>query len=101
MFKVKNIISECFRNSLRGDFFCRFQSFLGTCKRQEFQYFNLFSIYLTLVYSSLQGKYFKYLQNTTTPRRFREWNDRPGFSSFLVTFFFSFHKVDCTRFSGH
>ena len=56
MFKVKNKISGYFRNSLRGDFFCRFQSFLGTCKRQEFQYFNLFSIYLTLVRFNLQGK---------------------------------------------
>jgi hypothetical protein len=41
---------------------------------------------------SLQGKYFKILQNITIPWRIREWNDRSGFSSFLVTFFFSFQK---------
>ena len=41
---------------------------------------------------NLQGKYFKYLQNTTTPWRIREQSERSGFSSFLVTFFFSFHK---------
>jgi hypothetical protein len=28
----------------------------------------------------------------TKPWRFREQSDRPGFSSFLVTFFFSLHK---------
>jgi hypothetical protein len=26
------------------------------------------------------------------PGGFREWSNRPGFSSFLVTFFFSFQK---------
>jgi hypothetical protein len=49
-------------------------------------------MYLTLVRFSLQGKDLTPLYSTTTPRRFREWSDRPGFSSFLVTFFFSFHK---------
>jgi hypothetical protein len=33
-----------------------------------------------------------FLYDNKTPWRIREWNDRPGFSSFLVTFFFSFHK---------
>jgi transposase len=35
MFKVKNKISGCFRNSQSGDFFCRLRSFLDTCKKQK------------------------------------------------------------------
>jgi hypothetical protein len=38
---------------------------------------------------SLQGKYFKILQNITIPWRIREWNDRSGFFSFFG-YFFSF-----------
>ena len=34
----------------------------------------------------------KTLMSNTTPHRIREQSDRSGFSSFLVTFFFSFHK---------
>jgi hypothetical protein len=35
----------------------------------------------------------KKLKSTTTPRRIREWNDRPGFFSFFGYFsFFSFQK---------
>ena len=34
----------------------------------------------------------KKLQSTTTPWRIREQSERSGFSSFLVTFFFSFQK---------
>jgi hypothetical protein len=40
----------------------------------------------------LKDKYFSTLQSSTTLRRIREQSDRPGFSSFLVTFFFSLHK---------
>ena len=35
MFKVKNKISGCFRNSQSGDFFCRLRSFIDTCKKQK------------------------------------------------------------------
>ena len=33
--KVKNKISECFRNSLSGKFFCRLRSFIDTYKKQK------------------------------------------------------------------
>jgi hypothetical protein len=56
MFKVKNKISGCFRNSMSGEFFCRLRSFLIHARNRSFQYFNLFSMYLTLVRFSLQGK---------------------------------------------
>ena len=35
MFKVKNKISGCFRNSMSGEFFCRLRSFIDTCKKQR------------------------------------------------------------------
>jgi len=35
MFKVKNKISGCFRNSQSGEFFCRLRSFIDTCKKQK------------------------------------------------------------------
>jgi transposase len=35
MFKVKNKISGCFRNSMSGEFFCRLRSFIDTCKKQK------------------------------------------------------------------
>jgi argininosuccinate synthase len=49
-------------------------------------------MYLTLVRFSLQGKDLTPLYSITTPWRIREQSERSGFSSFLVTFFFSFHK---------
>ena len=35
IFKVKNKISECFRNSLSGEFFSRLRSFIDTYKKQK------------------------------------------------------------------
>ena len=35
MFKVKNKISGCFRNSQSGKFFCRLRSFIDTSKKQK------------------------------------------------------------------
>ena len=40
MFKVKNKISGCFRNPLSGEFFCRFRSFLDTCRKQKIPIFQ-------------------------------------------------------------
>ena len=40
MFKVKNKISGCFRNSQSGDFFCRLRSFIDTCKKQKLPILN-------------------------------------------------------------
>ncbi len=35
VYKVKNKISGCFRNSISGEFFCRLRSFIDTCKKQK------------------------------------------------------------------
>jgi transposase len=40
MFKVKNKISGCFRNSQSGDFFCRLRYFIDTCKKQKLPILN-------------------------------------------------------------
>ena len=40
MFKVKNKISGCFRNSMSGEFFCRLRSFIDTCKKQKLPILN-------------------------------------------------------------
>ena len=40
MFKVKNKISGCFRNSQSGDYFYRLRSFIDTCKKQKLPILN-------------------------------------------------------------
>ena len=52
MFKVKNKISGCFRNSQSGEFFCRLRSFIDTCKKQKLPIFQ--SILYVFNFSSFQ-----------------------------------------------
>ena len=49
-------------------------------------------IFQSLNFGSPHFKYFIPPKSITTLWRFRERSERPGFSSFLVTFFFSLHK---------
>ena len=84
--------SGCFRNSISGEFFCKLRSFIATCKKQKHPISQ--SILYVFNFSKFQFacEYLTPPQSITTPRRIRERSDRPGFSSFLVTFFCSFHK---------
>ena len=52
MFKVKNKISGCFRNSMSGDFFCRLRSFIDTCKKQKLPILQ--SILYIFIFGSFQ-----------------------------------------------
>ncbi len=52
MFKVKNKISGCFRNSQGGEFFCRLRSFIDTCKKQKLPILD--SILYVLNFGSFQ-----------------------------------------------
>lgn len=46
MLKVKNKISGCFRNIQSGEYFCRFRSFIESCKKHDFPIFDsILSIY--------------------------------------------------------
>ena len=46
MLKVKNKISGCFRNIQSGEYFCRFRSFIESCKKHDLPIFDsILSIY--------------------------------------------------------